>query len=80
MLYLKMIPRCILHYDKIAQISFLTDTIIKASKIRNCETQYVGQFGRREVKNFVLYLLGSGANFTKHDYRAVQNLVFVIFH
>ena len=33
-----------LHYDKIAQISFLTDPLMKDVKTSNFEIKYFGQF------------------------------------
>ena len=44
MLYMKVESRCTLYCDKIAQINFLTDPLLKAVNITNSETKYLGQF------------------------------------
>ena len=51
MLFMKM-SRCTLHYDKIAQIDFLTDPYIKASKISNFKDKYLRQFWAQKSETF----------------------------
>ena len=40
-LYIEVESRCMLHYDIIAQINFLTESLIKAVKIPKFETKYL---------------------------------------
>ena len=50
-------------YNKIVWISFLTDPLIKASKIPNLETKYLGQFWVQRSETFCSTFVRMRGNF-----------------
>ena len=53
-----MKSRYIHQYNKIVQINFLMNPLIKVVKISNYKTEYLSHFGGREAKFLLLYLSG----------------------
>ena len=84
MLLVKMISRCMLYYDKIDQINFLTDLLIKASKFPNFEAKYIGQFWAQRSESFCVIFVNKQLLKKKKKiigmWGQCKNLDFVIFY